>query len=54
MDDELNPDFLFRLTFTELLVKVASGEIDAKAYAQQELKNRNLDAEGKWISKPKS
>lgn len=47
--DELNPEFLFRLTYTELLVKIASGEIDAKDYAQKELKNRGLDSDGKWV-----
>ncbi len=48
-NDELNPEYLFRLTYTELLVKIASGEIDAQECAQKELKNRGLDNNGKWV-----
>lgn len=49
LQDELNPDFLFSLTFTELLSKVAKGEINAQQLAKQELANRGLDTDGKWI-----
>lgn len=48
-DDDKNPQFLFQLTFTELLIKVASGEIDAKKIATQELNSRGLNLEGKWV-----
>jgi len=47
--DELNPNFIFQSSFTELLVQIASGKIDANELAKQELKNRGLDLEGKWV-----
>jgi len=47
--DDLNPDFIFSLTFTELVVKIAKGEINAQDIAKRELENRGLDIEGKWV-----
>lgn len=47
--DELNQDLIFRLTFTELLVRVANGELKAQDLAKRELENRGLDIEGKWV-----
>lgn len=47
--DALNPAFLFQSTWTELLVKIASGEIDAQELARQELANRGLDLSGQWV-----
>ena len=49
IDDELNPRYLFSLTASELLCKIVSGEIDPKEYAWSELRNRGLDASGKWV-----
>lgn len=49
ISDELNPELLFNQTYTELLVKIANGEIDAVELAKQQLKNRGLNADGKWI-----
>ena len=40
MPDTLNPIFIFSLTATELLKKIASGEIDLKALAEIELSKR--------------
>ena len=47
--DDLNPIYIFSITHTELLVKAAKGEIDIKALAIKELKNRGLDINGKWV-----
>jgi hypothetical protein len=49
MSDDKNPDFIFQLTHTELLVKAVNGEIDLKALAEAELQNRGLDHSGRWV-----
>ena len=49
MKDELNPEYIFRLTANELLAKIVSGEIDIKLMAEMELKNRGYDHNGKWV-----
>lgn len=47
--DDLNPIFLYSTTRTELLVAVMSGEIDPVKLAEQELRKRGLDDNGRWI-----
>lgn len=48
--DELNEKFLFNMTHTQLLLRIVSGEIDAKELAIKQLKNRGLDIEtGAWV-----
>ncbi len=47
--DELDPRYIFNLTFTQLLVEALSGEFDLKYLASRQLANRGLDKEGKWI-----
>jgi hypothetical protein len=47
--DEKNPEFIFCLTDTELLVKAVKGEIDLKALVRKELRNRGLAYDGSWI-----
>ncbi len=49
LNDDLNPAFLFSGIFTELLSKIAKGEIDANQIARQELANRGLNTDGKWV-----
>jgi len=49
IDDELNPNYLFSLTATDLLCKIVSGEIDPKAFAWSELRKRGLDSNAKWV-----
>ena len=49
MQDELNPTFLFSLTYTELLLRVAKGEINAQDLAKVELCKRGFGTEGKWV-----
>lgn len=43
LPDEINPQFLFSTTSTELLLQIANGEIDANELALQELRNRRID-----------
>jgi len=47
--DELNPAFVFTLTFTELLKDIASGKINAQELAKRELETRGLDIDGNWV-----
>lgn len=47
--DDLNPDYMFSMTATVLLVQIASGEIDAVDFARTELANRGIGLAGKWV-----
>ena len=47
--DGLNPEFLFNLTHSQLLVKIVSGAIDPVQLAAQALANRGLDPTGQWV-----
>ncbi len=47
--DELNPEFIFQGTATDLLLAAVSGMIDPALLAQRELANRGLDAKGQWV-----
>ena len=47
--DEKNPEFLLNGVDTELIVKIAKGEIDVVELAKTELKNRYLDIDGNWV-----
>lgn len=49
MTDEQNPKLIFNLTDTELLIKIANGEIDAKELAKVQLANRGLNEKGEWV-----
>ena len=49
VDDELNPEFLFQDIETELLLKLASGELNADFLIRRALSHRGLDKAGKWI-----
>ena len=50
--DDLNPRYMFTGMYTELLVKLASGKVNAQEYAKFELQNRGFDASGNWIGFP--
>lgn len=54
MEDELNPDFIFNLTKTELLIKIARGEVDATLSAIKQLIDRGIGTNGKWIGFPQA
>ena len=47
--DELNLALIFSGTHTQLLTKIASGEIDARYLAKRELAARGQDKEGLWV-----
>ncbi|GAB2798640.1 hypothetical protein GCM10027275_50280 [Rhabdobacter roseus] len=47
--DDLNPNLLFSTTWTELLVAIANGQVDAQELARQQLAGRGLDLLGKWV-----
>ena len=47
--DEDNPRFLFADIPTRLLLHCANGTLDLQAIAKQQLANRGLDENGKWV-----
>lgn len=47
--DELNPAFIFKQTATDLLAKIAKGEIDCRELAKRILENRGQDINGQWV-----
>lgn len=49
MQDELNPQFMFQGTATDLLVAATKGEIDLNQLVAKELAGRGLDKDGKWV-----
>lgn len=49
LEDDNNPLYVFSSTHTELLLAIATGKIDAKELAREEMANRGLDDNGKWI-----
>ncbi len=49
-EDARNPAYLFQNIHTELLVRIASGDLNALQLAKAELANRGLDVRtGKWV-----
>jgi len=50
--DELNPIYLYSCIATALLSQIVKGEIDPRELAWKELRNRGLDASGKWAGFP--
>ncbi len=49
MRDDENPQFLFQMTHTKLLLQIANKKLDPLLSAKKELVNRGLDKNGKWI-----
>lgn len=50
LPDELNPELIFSTTYTQLLVDIANGRIDAKELAKEQLRQRGIDPKtGKWV-----
>lgn len=47
--DDQNPIFILSGTSTELLSKIAKGEIDVKELAKRVLEGSGLDIDGKWV-----
>lgn len=44
-----NPKYMYNQTHTELLGKIAKGEIDPVEWAKYELASRGMNEENKWI-----
>jgi hypothetical protein len=49
MSDELNPNYMFQQTDTELLVGIMSGTINPHLQAARHLANRGLNHKGEWV-----
>ena len=49
LPDELNPDLMLNMTASELLIKVAKGEIDIQKLVRKELAARGIDDQRSWI-----
>jgi hypothetical protein len=49
LSDDKNPEFLFHLIHTDLLVQIAKGIIKTKKLAYRELKRRGLNKDGFWV-----
>lgn len=47
--DELNENYMFSTTWTDLLCRIAKGEVNAQEMAKRELENRGLDINGQWV-----
>jgi hypothetical protein len=52
LPDHENPDFLFSITSTALLLSIESGSIDPITLARRELANRGVDRSGAWVGFP--
>ncbi len=48
-NDEININFVYQQTDTELLVTLLNPHTDAKYYLKKELANRGLDNNGLWV-----
>ena len=49
MSDKKNPNYIFSMTDTSLLLQAIRGEIDLNTLAKEELANRGLDGNGVWV-----
>ena len=49
IDDDRNPHFMFQGFNTDLLLAIASGELDAVSLARTELSHRGVNKDGKWV-----
>jgi hypothetical protein len=47
--DAENPQFIFSMTDTQLLIDVIKGTIDINQLAKIELANRGLNMDGAWV-----
>jgi hypothetical protein len=54
MNDEQNPDYIFSLTTTLLLLRIARGELNANDYVRKELVNRGIGRHGLWVGFPEA
>ena len=46
--DELNPDLMLNTIASELLIKIAKGEIDIQKLVRKQLSDRGIDDQRNW------
>ena len=49
LKDDLNPQFIYCLTFNALLSDIATGKIDPIELAKKELANRGYNENAEWV-----
>ena len=49
LPDDLNPQFMFSITASELLLQIATGKIDTMDFARRELAARGTGKSGSWV-----
>jgi hypothetical protein len=49
LPDDKNPIYLFSNTHADLLVQIVGNKIDSRKLALEQLRNRGLDEEGRWV-----
>lgn len=49
LPDDLNPQYMFDLTSTALLIDIVKGRLDPYLMAKEQLANRGCDDKGQWI-----
>ena len=47
--DDLNPEYVFNTVHTELLLKLATGAVNAQELARKQMTSRGLGRNGEWI-----
>jgi len=47
--DDLNPEYVFNIVHTELLLKLATGAVNAQELARKNMASRGLGCSGKWV-----
>lgn len=52
--DELNPELMLNTIASELLIKIAKGEIDIQKLVRQQLSDRGIDDRRNWIGPDKA
>ena len=47
--DDLNPEYVFNMVHTELLLQLADGTLNPQELARKEMANRGLGRNGEWV-----
>jgi hypothetical protein len=47
--DDLNPEYVFNTVHTELLLKLATGAVNAQELARKNMVSRGLGRSGEWV-----
>lgn len=54
MRDEENPEFLFNMVPTSLILDIVNKKVDIMYLAKKSLADRGVDKKGKWIGTDKA